>query len=97
MSERAEICPDCLRPKATKEQWANDHGDGNGCECPECVSVCWGDYAYCKRVAQERAAKANPALLARYRAALEAIATYDYESPEELAIVRLARAALGKE
>lgn len=53
----SEVCKDCLRPPATKAQWANDHGDGNGCECSECVSVCWGDYSYCRSVADDRLRK----------------------------------------
>lgn len=52
-----EVCEDCLRPLATKEQWANEHGDGNGCECAECVSVCWGDKFYCAKVKAERERK----------------------------------------
>jgi hypothetical protein len=88
-----EVCPDCLRPPATPAQWSNEHGDGNGCECAECVSVCWGDYAYCHSVAEERARKAKPdddlsaqlatanAEIERLRAALEHLATRgEYET-----------------
>lgn len=51
------VCKDCLRPIATKAQWNNNHNDGNGCECEECVSVCWGDAFYCRKVAAERDAE----------------------------------------
>lgn len=44
MGEAIEMCPDCKRPLATKAQWENNHNDGNGCQCAECSTSCWGGY-----------------------------------------------------
>jgi hypothetical protein len=59
VEEEVSICDVCLHPKATQAQWDNDndHGDGNGCQCAECASVCWGDAVWCRKVAADRKRK----------------------------------------
>lgn len=51
-------CEKCKRPTPTKEQWEYEgplHGNGDGCQCAECCSLCWGDPIDCARATRREA------------------------------------------
>jgi hypothetical protein len=39
-------CTQCDKPLAQSHHWEPEyekqHGNGNGCECAECIAICWG-------------------------------------------------------
>ncbi len=56
LEKRSDRCAQCNRPVATQADYDRPgHGDdGNGCECSECVALCWGDPWDCDRAKRER-------------------------------------------
>lgn len=45
MSDERKACPVCDKPMATPEDWANDHGDCDGCSW--CGQYCWQGPEHC--------------------------------------------------
>lgn len=52
-------CPDCSRPIGWDNPALQSHNNGEGCECPECVSHCWGG-TQCLDVQEENWAEEAP-------------------------------------